>query len=150
MTMSLVAARSPNLTLPHDLFTSCLSPTDSSTPVRFQGVIAKAAAPMRVEAFDRLDIDGYERLGHCQRELIPEPSPVSVSTWGGPGDDAITTRVEEGFWRVGWRDETLYVVAATWREGSSDVARTWVIGKDREVVFAFALDVSRTTHAQKG
>src|SRR6516162_11147276 len=56
-----------SMELPHDLFEACLSPTDSSTPVRFQAAITKAAGSLHVEACSPIDIEEYEELGHCKR-----------------------------------------------------------------------------------
>jgi AAA+ superfamily predicted ATPase len=134
------------LAVPDDLFHACLSPTDSSTPVRFQSLLAKACEGMHVEGFSSVDVHEYEELGHCTRELLPSPSPVSVSQWGGPDDDRIVTRREEGYWRIDWRGETLFMIAAQWREGFSETSRTWIIAARREVVLAFALDVARVTN----
>jgi AAA+ superfamily predicted ATPase len=132
--------------LPHDLFEACLSPTDSSTPVRFQAAITKAAGSLHVEGCNPIDADEYEELGHCKRELLRVPAPVAVSSWGGPDEDRIVTALEEGFWRVDWRGEVLYMVAAEWREGWNKASRHWVIARDRETARAFILDVARVTN----
>ncbi len=50
--------------------------TDSSTPVRFQAAITSAARTLHLEACNA-DVDEYESLGHCKRELLRTPSPVS-------------------------------------------------------------------------
>jgi hypothetical protein len=132
--------------LPHDLFQACLSPTDSSTPVRFQAAITKAAGELHVEACEPIDVDEYEELGHCKRELLRLPAPVAVSSWGGPDKDQIVTKLEEGFWRVEWRDETLHMVTAEWREGWNKESRSWIIASDRDTARAFILDVARVTN----
>ncbi len=134
------------LELPADLFTSCLTPTDAATPVRFQEALARAAAAWHVEAFSSLDVHGYEHLGHCKTHLLPIPRPVPVSRWGGLENNAILTSEEEGCWRVEWQGHELYVVHAEWRTGWDRVARTWLVGPTREVAHAFALDVSRVTN----
>ena len=131
--------------LAHDLFQACLSPTDSSTPVRFQAAITKAAGSLHVEACD-IDVDDYEELGLCKRELLRTPAPVTVSAWGGPDEDRIVTRIEEAFWRVTWRDETLHMVSAVWKLGYSEERRSWIIARDRAVAHAFILDVARVTN----
>src|SRR4051812_24241433 len=135
-----------SMELPHDLFQACLSPTDSSTPVRFQGAITRAAAALHVEACTSIDVDEYEELGHCKRELLRLPAPVAVSSWGGPDKDQIVTKLEEGFWRVEWRGETLHMVTAEWREGWNKESRMWIIARDRETACAFILDVARVTN----
>jgi AAA+ superfamily predicted ATPase len=132
--------------IPHDLFELCLSPTDSSTPVRFQAAITRAAGDMHVEAFSSLDVDDYEQLGRCKRDLLLTPRAVAVSEWGGPDEDRILTSIEEGFWRVSWREETLYMVCAKWREGFNETSRTWVVARSTELVNEFALDVARVTN----
>ncbi len=132
--------------LPPDLFQLCLSPTDSSTPVRFQAGIAMAAGAQHVEAFTSLDVAEYEVLGHCRRQLLATPRAVGVSEWGGPDHDRMESTIEEGFWRIAWRDETLHMVAAQWRDGFDRNARTWLVGSSPELVRAFALDVARTTN----
>jgi AAA+ superfamily predicted ATPase len=131
--------------LPHDLFQSCLSPTDSSTPVRFQVALAKAAGNLHVEACE-VDVREYEELGLCKRELLQSPTPVSISSWGGPDHDKIFRKIEEGFWRVTWRDETLFMVSAQWAMGWDRVKRSWVIAKDRATAVDFILDVARRTN----
>jgi len=134
------------LELPDGLFQTCLSPTDSSTPVRFQSLLVKSAGAKHVEAFSSLGVDEYEKLGHCTRELLPSPSPVAVSHWGGPEEDRILTRLDEGYWRIDWRGETLFMIAARWREGWDETSRTWIVGESRELVLTFALDVARVTN----
>src|SRR4051794_6744531 len=120
------------LAVPEDLFHACLSPTDSSTPVRFESLLAKACGALHVEGFSSIDVQEYEALGHCTRELLSSPRAVSVSHWGGPDEDRIVTRREEGYWRIDWRGETLFMVAAQWREGFSDTSRAWIMGESRE------------------
>lgn len=131
--------------LPSDLFLSCLSPTDSSTPVRFQEALSRAAGAHHVEACEA-DVDAYEELGLCKRELLAKPSPVSISRWGGPDADRVETSIEEGFWRVQWGAETLYMVSAEWAEGWNKRSRSWVVAKSRDVARAFILDVARATN----
>jgi AAA+ superfamily predicted ATPase len=131
--------------LSHDLFQACLSPTDSSTPVRFQAAITRAAGSSHVEACD-IDVDDYEALGLCKRELLRAPAPVTVSAWGGPDEDRVVTRVEEAFWRVDWRGEMLHMVSAAWKIGYSEERRSWIIARDREAAHAFILDVARVTN----
>jgi hypothetical protein len=131
--------------LRRDLFEFCLSPTDSSTPVRFQAALTQAAGAWHVEACTA-DVAEYETLGHCKRELLDLPAPVSVSTWSGPDEDRIETVIEEGYWRVTWRGEVLYMVSATWREGWDKQHRSWVIARNQDVARAFILDVSRVTN----
>ena len=80
--------------LPHELFQACLSPTDSSTPVRFQAAITTAAGSLHVEACN-IDVDDYEELGLCKRELLRAPAPVAVSAWGGPDDDRSPSRTSK-------------------------------------------------------
>jgi AAA+ superfamily predicted ATPase len=131
--------------LPQDLFLTCLSPTDSSTPVRFQAALAHAAGSLHVEGC-QVDIGEYEELGHCKRELLTTPSPVAFSWWGGPDEDHVVTTIEEGFWRIAWRDETLYMVCAQWQEGWNKTSRTWVIARDSTVAKEFILDIARVTN----
>jgi hypothetical protein len=131
--------------LPRDLFQSCLSPTDSSTPVRFQAAITQAAGALHVEACV-VDVAEYEKLGHCKRELLGCPAPVAISSWSGPDEDRVVTSIEEGYWRIAWRNETLYLLSATWREGWDKYDRSWIIARTREIAHAFILDVSRTTN----
>jgi AAA+ superfamily predicted ATPase len=131
--------------LPRDLFQSCLSPTDSSTPVRFQAAIAQAAGALHVEACE-VDVAEYETLGHCKRELLGSPAPVALSSWSGPDEDRIETTIEEGYWRIAWRNETLYMVSATWHAGWDRQRRSWIVARNRELALAFILDVSRTTN----
>ncbi|HEY1959145.1 MAG TPA: ATP-binding protein [Polyangiaceae bacterium] len=132
--------------LPHDLFQACLSPTDSSTPVRFQAAITKAAGSLHVEACRPIDVEEYEELGHCKRELLRLPAPVTVSTWGGPDEDRVVTGLEQGVWRVTWKGETLHVVVAEWQEGWNKANRNWVLARDQETARAFILDVARVTN----
>ena len=132
--------------LPHDLFEVCLSPTDSSTPVRFQAAITKAAGSLYVEACQPVDVEEYEELGHCKRELVRAPAPVTVSMWGGPDDDRVVTSLEQGLWRVEWRGEALHVVVAEWQVGWNKERRQWVIARDRDVARDFILDVARVTN----
>jgi AAA+ superfamily predicted ATPase len=132
--------------LPHDLFEACLSPTDSSTPVRFQAAITKAAGALHVEACSPIDVEEYEELGHCKRELVRKPAPVTVSRWGGPDQDRVVTGLEQGLWRVDWRGETLHVIVAEWQVGWNKESRNWVLARDRDVARDFILDVSRVTN----
>lgn len=131
--------------LPRDLFQSCLSPTDSSTPVRFQAALNKAAGSLHVEACVA-DVEEYEKLGHCTRELLNCPEPVSLSRWSGPHGDRIETTIEDGSWRVTWRGETLFMVSATWHLGWDEQRRSWIVARNREIALAFILDVSRVTN----
>ena len=131
--------------LPRDLFQVCLSPTDSSTPVRFQAAITAAAHPLHVEACS-IDVDEYERLGLCDRVLLDSPAPVAVSMWSGPDEDRVDTTIEEGFWRITWRDETLHMVSAVWQLGWNKENRSWIIARDRDLAHAFLLEVARVTN----
>ena len=113
--------------------------------MRFQAALTKAAGGFHVEACD-IDVAEYEAIGRCKRELLSCPAPVSLSEWGGPDDDRIQTSVEEGYWRVSWRDETLFMVSAQWNTGWKTQSRTWIIARNRELAVSFILDVARVTN----
>ncbi len=53
-----------SLQLPDDLFQTCLSPTDSSTAVRFQVALERAAHAdgLHVEGCEAFDFADYEQL----------------------------------------------------------------------------------------
>lgn len=130
---------------PPELVHACLSPTDSSTPVRFQAALTKAAEGRYVEACS-LDLHDYAKLGACTVRLLESPAPVSVAAWGGPDHDEIHSEHEEGVWRVEWRGKELHVVTARWQVGFDKCERSWIIADSRETAHAFLLDVARQTN----
>ena len=132
--------------LPDDFFQRCLSPTDSSTPVRLQAALGEGASGMHVEACGDIDVEEYERLDRCKRTLLARPAPTFETTWGGPEDDRLHTRFEDGAWRVDWHGHTLTVVTASWISGFHEKARTWVIAPDEQLAKDFILDVARVTN----
>ncbi len=134
------------MSLPPDLFTSCLSPTDSSTLVRFQERIARAAPQKHVEAFVTLDFQEHAALGHAKVERLEQPVPVASGRWGGLSDDTIRSRDHDAAYQVTWNGHALVLVHATWKIGYGDESMTWVIGDSREVVRSYALEVARITN----
>lgn len=134
------------VSLPSDLFQRCMSPTDSSTPIRLHTDIQGAVGQMRIEAFASLDVAEYEKLGGCRRSLLSSPTPIAVSEWSGPDEDLIETDLEQGHWRIEWQGSVIHMVTATWRDGWNPVSRTWLIAEREEVIEAFALDVARKTN----
>ena len=134
------------LSLPENFFGACLSPTDSSTPVRFQSLITNSAADLQVRAFGSLAILEFVNLGRCTRELMLAPGPVAVAQWGGPDDDQLVTTVEQGVWQIQWGKESLFAIVAKWQVGYGSETRSWLVGPDANVLDAFALDVERQTN----
>ena len=132
--------------LPENVFEACLSPTDSSTPVRFQSAITKSAVGMRVKAYESLAIADYERLGRCTRELLVAPDPMTVARWGGPDDDRLRTTIEQGVWRITWGAETFFAVSVRWGVRYGTESRTWLVGRKASVLDEFALAVARGTN----
>jgi AAA+ superfamily predicted ATPase len=133
---------------PAELFQTCLSPTDSSTPVRFQVALERAAEAdgLHVAGCEGFDVDEYVELGHCTRELKANPVPVPVSKWGGPDDDRVLTGYSPAAWDVSWRGHALHVVDARWTIGYREFERSWVIAESEELAKEFLLDVARVTN----
>lgn len=131
---------------PADLFLAGLSPTDSATPVRLEYRILQAASGRAGVVSSSLDLDEYERLGLCRRELLPAPHPIVVHHWGGEDQDQLFTRHEQAHWKIDWRDTILQVVQVQWQTACGGETRYWVVADTRETAEAFVLDVERRTN----
>lgn len=134
------------INLPDDLFLNCLSPTDSATPVRLDQRIRESVEGGAVLACESLDLDEYEGLGLCQRQLLTQPAVISTSDWGGEDHDCLQARFEQAHWQVEWQGAELRVVQATWQTSCGREVRHWVIADRRDVAEAFVLDVARKTN----
>lgn len=132
--------------LPPDLFLSCLSPTDSATPVRFEKALRDAIGARAILATGRMELDEYAELGHCSLRLLDNPHPISVSNWGGEDNDQLIAAYEQAHWQVDWRGQQLQALQATWQTACGGESRFWVIGDSLEVIKAFVLDVERKTN----
>jgi len=134
------------MVFPPDLFSSCLSPTDASTAVRFQEKIAAAAPGHHVEAFESLDYWDHHKLGHAVVTRLPSPVPTGSARWGGLGDDTIRSHDSHAAYRVEWQGHTLHLVRAEWNVGYSSVTYVWVVAATQDTARAYALDVARKTN----
>lgn len=132
--------------LPDDLFLTSLSPTDSATPIRLEQRIVEAFGSRAFVACSSLDVDEYERLGHCEQYLLDSPHPIAVVHWGGEDNDRLFSSYEQALWRIRWRGAVLHVVKATWQTSCGGETRHWVVADDRETAESFVLDLQRTTN----
>lgn len=128
-----------------DLFLRALSPTDAATPLRVQARVHEAF-PGRVYVATRgLALEAFAELGRCEVELLASPPPFAPARWGGPSDDRVVRRVEQGVFRVVWEGEELYVVRASWPlEGRVEQCE-WLVGLTEPPLLAFLLEVARAT-----
>lgn len=132
--------------IPADLFLSCLSPTDSATAVRFEKALRDAIGARALLATSSLELEEYAALGLCSMRVLDDPSPVSVSQWGGEDNDRLIAAYEQAHWEVEWRGQQLQVVQATWQTQCGGESRSWAIGESSDTLRDFVLDVARKTN----
>jgi AAA+ superfamily predicted ATPase len=128
------------------MFADCLSPTDAATPIRLERAVLESVGQRAVVAAQSLDLDEYEQLGLCKRELLDRPRSVSTDQWGGEDQDRLFTSFEQAYWRVHWRDMVLHVLMSSWQAGYCSDSRYWVVADRVEVAKEFILDVARRTN----
>ncbi|HQY60745.1 MAG: hypothetical protein IPF92_05380 [Myxococcales bacterium] len=128
-----------------DLFLRALSPTDAATPLRVQARVHEAF-PGRVYVATRgLALEAFAEAGRCELELLASPPPFAPARWGGPSDDRVVRRVEQGCFRVVWEGEEIFVVRASWPQAGGLEPCEWLVGLTEPPLLAFLLAVTRAT-----
>lgn len=128
-----------------DLFLRALSPTDGATPLRMQARVHEAFAGRVHVATRGLALEAFAELGRCELELLTSPPPFAPARWGGPSDDRIVRKVEQGCFRVVWEGEEIFVVRASWPRDSGVEQCEWLVGLTEPPLLAFLLEVARAT-----
>ncbi|MDA0658809.1 MAG: ATP-binding protein [Planctomycetota bacterium] len=132
--------------IPDNIFTSCLTPTDSSLVPRIEEILQANLGDNEFLATSSLDLDEYVRLGHCEIMLKNQPHPISVADWGGEDADYLVASYEQAVWEVRWRGIKLHVLKTSWATSCGMDSRFWVIGETSAVVTDFILDLHRKTN----
>lgn len=132
--------------LPHDLFLSSFGTSDSALPLRIEHQLLERLDGQAIRATSPLDLDEYERLELCRRELLEAPHAIVVHRWGGEDYDRLIPGFEQAHWRVAWREMSLQVVSVSWQTPCGGDSRMWIVGDRQETVDEFILDVSRRTN----
>ena len=132
--------------IPDNIFTSCLTPTDSALVPRIEQILQANVGNEKFLATSSLDLDEYVRLGHCEIFLKNQPHPISVADWGGKDADYLVTDFEQALWEVRWRGIRLHALKISWTTTCGSVSRNWVIGETSALVADFVLDLQRKTN----
>ena len=129
-----------------EFFHDALADNAALLPLRAESLLIRDAHDRAVVACHRLDVQEYERRGHCRLEVEPEPRPSNYMYWGGEDHDRLYTAWEQVVRKVIWGEVTLQVVQLEWETSCGPGLRSWVIADSVEQAEAFILDVERKTH----
>ena len=130
-----------------DFFLEALQGNDSLIPVRAESLIVAQNPGMAVVASSGLDLDEYQRLGHCECSEIPDPRPLKAASWGGEDADQLYDDDHQVVYEVQWKSKTLRVIHLSWETGCGANSFDWVVAESEALAKEFILDVERVTNA---